>query len=63
MVRELMIDRAIYLVDDQARSYRFLKRNPAWKSLAPQENEANKRQIDGYTRFFRDGRTKTFRFR
>jgi hypothetical protein len=58
--RELRIDRAIYLVDDEAKTYRYL-RNPEWVSLPPEENEANKRAIDGYRRIFRDGQTKTYR--
>ena len=62
MTRELKIDRAIYLVDDESRTYRFLKRNPDWEQLDPAENEVNKRQIDGYTRIFRDGGRKTFRY-
>lgn len=63
MAQELKIDRAIYLVDDAARTYRFLRRNPDWQTLSQQENEQNKRHIDGYTRRFRDGRTRTFRFK
>jgi len=63
MLRELKIDQAVYLVDDETRTYCFLRRNPAWEKLDPAENEENKRQIDGYTRLFRDGRRKTFKFR
>lgn len=63
MVRTLKIDRAIYLVDDETKTYRFLRRNPDWRDLAPDENERNKRQIDGHTRIFRDGRRKVFRYR
>jgi len=63
MPRELKIDRAVYLVDDVTRTYHFLRRNPDWDKLDPAENDRNKRQIDGYTRIFRDGRRKTFRFR
>ena len=62
MLKQLKIDRAVYLVDDKTKAYRFLKRNPEWKSLDPQENERNKRHIDGYTRIFKDGRRKTFRY-
>jgi len=62
MPREMNIDRAIYLVDDETRTYRFMKRNPDWEKLDSNENEENKRQIDGYTRIFRDGRRKTFRY-
>ena len=62
MPRELKIDRAVYLVDDGTRTYRFLRRNPDWEKLDPDENDKNKRQIDGYTRIFTDGRSKTFRY-
>jgi len=62
MPRELRVDRAVYLVDDETRTYHFLRRNPDWKKLDPVENDKNKRQIDGYTRIFRDGRKKTFRY-
>ncbi len=51
------------MVDEEAKTYRFLKRNPKWKGLDPAENERNKRRIDGYTRIFRDGTTTTYRFR
>jgi hypothetical protein len=61
MARELKIDRAVYLVDDETKTYRFLRRNPDLEKLDPAENDKNKRQIDGYTRIFRDGRRKTFR--
>ena len=63
MPRELKIDRAIYLVDDETRTYRFLRKNPDWERLDRGQNDRNKRHIDGYTRIFRDGRKKTFRFR
>lgn len=56
---ELRIDRAIYLVNDEAKTYRYLRRNPEWESLPGEENESNKRAIDGYRRIFRDGQTKT----
>ena len=63
MPRELKIDRAVYLVDNETGTYRFLGRNPDWQKIDPAENDENKRQIDGYTRIFRDGRKKTFRYR
>jgi hypothetical protein len=62
MQKELKIDRAVYLVDDETRTYRFLSRNPDWENLDPAEYDQNKRQIDGYIRIFRDGRRKTFRY-
>lgn len=61
--RELPIDRAVYLVDDAARTYGYLRRNPAWKDLDPEENQGNKRHLDGYTRIFPDGRTKVYSYR
>ena len=62
-VRELRIDRAVYLVQDEGRTYRYLRRNPRWRELDPRENERNKRHLDGYTRLFPDGRTRVFRYR
>jgi hypothetical protein len=60
MPRELRIDRAVYQVDDETRTYGFFRRNPDWQKLDPAENDRNKRHIDGYTRIFRNGRRKTF---
>ena len=60
MEKELKIDRAIYLVNDESRTYRFLRRNPVWKNLDSKENEANKKHIDGYTRIFRTGNKKKY---
>jgi len=33
--KELVIDRAIYLVNDETKAYRLLRRNPDWKKLNP----------------------------
>ncbi len=63
MSRKLRIDRAIYDVDDKSRTYRFFKGNDDWKRLDPEENERNKRTIDGYTRILADGTTKIFLYR
>ena len=63
MKREVMIDRAVYLVDDDEKSYVFLKRNLDWMNLDSKINLENKRSIDGYTRTFRDGGKKVFRFK
>jgi len=60
--KKLKIDRAIYLVDEISKTYTFLKRNLNWKNLDPRENERNKKHIDGYTRIFRNGSTKVFRW-
>lgn len=62
MLRELTIDRAVYQVDDETRTCRLFRRNPVWKKLDPAENDRNKRQIDGYTRLFPDGRSKVYRY-
>ncbi|MFC2036002.1 DUF1905 domain-containing protein [Chloroflexota bacterium] len=62
MKREVKIDRAIYLADNDSRTYTFLKRNLDWKNLDHVENEENKQSVNGYTRVFRDGTTKVFRF-
>ena len=63
MKREVNIDRAVYLVDDDSRSYVFLKRNPDWTNIDSKVNQENKKSIDGYTRTLRDGSKKVFRFR
>ena len=63
MTRELATDRPIYLVDDETRTYRFVRRNPDWGKPNPADLEENKRQIDGHTRLFRDGHSKVFRYR
>lgn len=31
--RELAIDKSVYLVDDNTKTYQFLRRNPDWKKL------------------------------
>jgi len=62
MPRDVKIDRAVYLVNGETRTYHFLRRNPAWEKLDPAENDNNKRHIDGYMRIFRDGRRKKFRY-
>ncbi len=37
------------------------RRNPDWQDLDPEENERNRRQLDGFTRIFPDGRTRVCR--
>ncbi len=56
-----MIDRAVYLVDDDGRTYRYLRRNASWRDLDPEENQRNKRSLEGFTRVF-PGRTKVYRY-
>ena len=61
-MREVRIDRAIYLVDDAARKYKFLKSNPDWKGMDPEESLRNQLELEGYTRIFRSGREKVFHY-
>ena len=63
MTKILKIDRALYEVDDKTKTYRFLGRNLNWKNLSEDENERNKKHIDGYTRTFRDGTMKVFKYK
>jgi len=63
MKREMNIDRAVYLVDDDDKSYVFLRRNHDWTEVDSKVNRENKKSLDGYTRTFRDGRKKVFRFK
>ena len=63
MTKILKIDRALYEVDDKTKTYRFLGRNLDWKNLSEDENERNKKHIDGYTRTFRDGTMKVFKYK
>jgi len=63
MAKVLKIDRALYQVDDETRTYRYLARNLEWKNLSEDENKRNKKHIDGYTRTFRDGSKKVFRYK
>lgn len=58
--REVRIGRSIYVCDHRTKTFRFLRLNPDWQSLDPDENAANKRSIDGYARELRNGRTSFF---
>ncbi len=60
MTKILKIDKALYEVDDETKTYKYFGRNPDWKKLSKKENEENKKHIDGFTRTFRNGRTKKF---
>ena len=59
----LKIDRALYEVDEETRTYKYCGRNPDWQKLSREENTRNKKHIDGYTRIFPDGRKKVFKFK
>jgi hypothetical protein len=62
MPREIAVDQAIYLANDETKTYRFLRRNPVWEKVDPEIREQNKQSLDGYTRIFPDGRKKVFRY-
>jgi len=61
-MREVQIDHAVYLVDDETHTYRFLRRNPSNRALTRGLNEQNKRSLDRYSRRLHSGRAKTFRY-
>jgi hypothetical protein len=63
MARIIRIDRAFYEVDDETKTYRFYRRKTNWNELTKEENERNKKSIDGYIRIFRDGKRKIFIYR
>jgi len=44
-MREIKIDKAIYLVDDKLKIYFFKCRNFDWKKLNKEENESNKKVL------------------
>jgi hypothetical protein len=62
MTKILKIDRALYEVDDETKTYKYYGRNLEWQDLNPVENEKNKKSIDGYTRIFPDGKQKIFHY-
>ncbi len=63
MTRILKIDRAKYEADDSTRTYWYHSRNSEWKKLGKEENEENKKHIDGYSRIFPNGTRKVFKFK
>jgi len=56
----LKIGKALYEVDHRTKTYWFYGRNP--EKVSNEEEEQNKRKIDNFTRIFRDGRRKKFRY-
>ncbi len=63
MAKILKIDRALYEVNDETKTYWYHGRNLEWGKLGEEENRNNKNHIDGYVRIFLDGRRKVFKFR
>lgn len=62
MLRTLRINRSIYLMDDEEKSYRILRRNPYWRKLTARQNQLNKRQLVGYTRIFTNDKTRRINY-
>ena len=62
MCEILKIGKALYMVDDETKTYRYFGRNPEWKKHTQKEEERNKKHIDGYTRILRNGKTRIFRY-
>lgn len=54
--------KALYEVNHRTKTYRYFGRNPE-KVSKEEEEETNKREIDGFTRLFSDGRTKIFKYK
>jgi len=63
MRKKLKIDKAIYLLDNNSKTYSFYRRNLKWRKLNPSENKRNKKQINGYSRIFRNKKTKIFKYK
>jgi hypothetical protein len=61
-MREVWIDKAVYLVDDETRTYKLLRRNPDWKELPAAKSFENELALEGFTRVFADGRRRVFHF-
>jgi hypothetical protein len=61
-LRQVIVDRAIYLVDDTHKTYQYYKRNPNLRDVGREESYWNQQAIEGYTRVFRIGKTKVFRY-
>jgi len=60
ITRIIRIDKGIYEINDSSCTYRFLERNLQWEKLNADENEKNKKSINGYTRTFRNGKKKIY---
>lgn len=63
MLWESPIDRAICLVDDEARTHGFLRRTPDWGHLGRGENDRHMRRGDGYSGHFCDGGSRACCYR
>ena len=57
----LKIGKALYEIDRRTKTYWYYGRNP--EKVSNEEEEQNKIKIDGFTRLFKDGRTKEFRYK
>ena len=54
MKKYLKIDKAIYEIDENAKTYKFVNRNFDWAKTSEEENEKNKKSIEGYSRIMEE---------
>lgn len=59
-LRIVEIDRALFQVDDRAKTYWYYSRNFGRACANAHENEVNKRSLTGYARLFKNGTKKLF---
>ena len=59
MTKILKRGKALYEVSNETKTYRYNRRNP--EKISKEEEEQNRRKIDGFTGLFKDGKTKKFR--
>jgi hypothetical protein len=59
MTKILKRGKALYEVSNETKTYRYYGRNP--ETAGKEEEDRNKRKIDGFIRIFRDQRTQKFR--
>lgn len=57
----LKIGKALYKADYKTKTYWFYGRN--LDKISKEEEENNKRKINGFVRVLRDGRRKNFRYK
>ena len=62
MTEEICIDKSIYLVDHEDKSFRLLRRNKTWRNLSEKQNLKNKKLLDGYTKILTNDKTKKYYF-
>jgi hypothetical protein len=61
MLKTLKIGKSIYLMDNEDKSYRILRRNPDWKKVTFRQSEHDKKLLNGFTRIYTNDKTKILR--